>query len=70
MPGSETTVIGLTKANLEDLVKREVVLVYAPGLGAMVLVYADSDETLTASVQLAHRMMVSEGTGKPAEPLS
>lgn len=65
-----TTVVGLTKANLDALVKQEVVLAYAPGMGVMVLVYAVDDETLTASVQLAHQMLASEGTGKPAGPVS
>ncbi len=54
------TVVGLTKANLELLVRQEVVLVHVPGMGAIVLVYADNDATLEASVNLAHNMLMAD----------
>lgn len=55
--GGEIGVLGLTKENLEMLVKSEVLFLADVG---MVLVYAEDDATLEASIRLASQMMAAE----------
>lgn len=55
--GGEIGVLGLTKANLEMLVKSEVLLLANVG---MVLVYAEDGATLETSIRLASQMMAEE----------